>query len=39
MKRVYIAGAYSADNVIEVLDNMRLGIPIFYSLEELASAE
>lgn len=26
MKRVYIAGAYSADNVITVLDNMRKGI-------------
>lgn len=26
MKRIYIAGAYSADNVIEVLDNMRRGM-------------
>lgn len=26
MKRVYVAGAYSADNVIKVLDNMRLGM-------------
>lgn len=26
MKRVYIAGSYSADNVITVLDNMRLGM-------------
>jgi len=26
MKRVYIAGAYSADNVITVLDNMRRGM-------------
>ena len=26
MKRIYIAGAYSADNVIGVLDNMRRGM-------------
>ena len=26
MKRIYIAGAYSADNVISVLDNMRDGM-------------
>ena len=26
MKRVYVAGAYSADNVIDVLDNMRRGM-------------
>lgn len=26
MKRVYVAGAYSADNVITVLDNMRRGM-------------
>ena len=26
MKRIYIAGAYSADNVITVLDNMREGM-------------
>ena len=26
MKRVYIAGAYSADSVIGVLDNMRRGM-------------
>lgn len=26
MKRVYVAGAYSANNVISVLDNMRRGI-------------
>lgn len=26
MKRVYVAGAYSADNVITVFDNMRRGI-------------
>jgi len=26
MKRIYIAGAYSADNVIEILDNMRRGM-------------
>jgi len=26
MKRVYVAGAYSADNVLAVLDNMRRGI-------------
>jgi hypothetical protein len=26
MKRIYIAGAYSADNVITVLDNIRRGM-------------
>lgn len=26
MKRIYIAGAYSANNVITVLDNIRIGI-------------
>ena len=26
MKRVYVAGAYSADNVIDVLENIRRGI-------------
>ena len=26
MKRVYVAGAYSATNVIDVLDNMRKGM-------------
>lgn len=26
MKRIYVAGPYSADNVIDVLDNMRRGI-------------
>ena len=26
MKRIYVAGNYSADNVIEVLDNIRKGI-------------
>lgn len=26
MKRVYVAGAYSADNVLSVLDNMRRGM-------------
>ena len=26
MKRVYVAGAYSADNVIDVLDNTRRGM-------------
>lgn len=26
MKRVYVAGAYSADNVLSVLDNMREGM-------------
>lgn len=26
MKRIYVAGAYSADNVITVLDNMRKGM-------------
>ena len=33
MKRVYVAGAYSADNVITVLDNMRAGMRL--SLEVL----
>ncbi len=28
MKRIYIAGAYSADNVITVLDNMRKGMKL-----------
>ena len=26
LKRIYIAGAYSADNVVSVLDNMREGM-------------
>ena len=26
MKRIYVAGAYSADNVLEVLHNIRKGI-------------
>ena len=26
MKRVYVAGKYSADNVISILDNIRVGI-------------
>jgi len=26
MKRIYIAGAYSGNNVIEILDNIRKGI-------------
>lgn len=26
MKRIYVAGAYSADNVIKVLDNIREGM-------------
>ena len=26
MKRIYIAGAYSSDNVIGVLDNIRIGM-------------
>ena len=26
MKRIYIAGSYSADNVIDVLDNIRKGM-------------
>jgi len=26
MKRVYVAGSFSADNVISVLDNMRIGM-------------
>ena len=28
MKRVYVAGPYSADNVITVLDNMRRGMRV-----------
>jgi hypothetical protein len=28
MKRVYVAGAYSADNVVSVLDNMRRGMRV-----------
>ena len=26
IKRVYVAGAYSADNVLQVLENMRVGM-------------
>ena len=26
MKRVYVAGSYSADDVMDVLDNMRIGM-------------
>ena len=26
MKRIYVAGAYSANNVIDILDNMRKGM-------------
>ena len=26
MKRIYVAGSYSADNVITVLENMRIGM-------------
>jgi hypothetical protein len=26
MKRVYVAGAYSADNILDIFDNMRRGI-------------
>lgn len=28
MKRVYVAGSYSADSVLEVLDNIRTGIRV-----------
>ena len=28
MKRIYVAGPYSADNVISVLDNMRKGMSL-----------
>ncbi len=28
MKRIYVAGAYSADNVIDILDNMRRGMKL-----------
>ena len=30
MKRVYVAGPYSADNVIDVLTNMRRGMRLAY---------
>jgi len=26
MKRIYVAGSYSADNVITIFDNMRIGM-------------
>ena len=32
MKRVYIAGAYNADNAIAVIDNMRLGMQLAYKV-------
>ena len=47
MKRIYIAGAYSANNVLTVLDNMREGMrlatkvlllgyaPFYYDIKEL----
>ena len=28
MNRIYVAGAYSANNVIDVLDNMRIGMRV-----------
>lgn len=28
MKRVYVAGAYSADNVLDIMDNMRRGMRV-----------
>lgn len=28
MKRIYVAGSYSANNVIEILDNIRRGIDV-----------
>ena len=28
MKRVYVAGSYSADNVLKVFENMRIGIRV-----------
>ena len=32
MKRVYVAGAYSADSVIRVLDNMRRGMVLAHAV-------
>jgi hypothetical protein len=32
MKRIYLAGAYSADNVLDILHNMRKGIRTAASL-------
>jgi len=38
MKRVYVAGAYSAPNVIGVLDNMRRGLELSYGVLKLGYA-
>ncbi len=32
MKRIYVAGPYSADNVMDVLHNIRKGIEVSYQL-------
>ena len=32
MRRIYVAGAYSADNVINVFENMRKGIELSYEV-------
>lgn len=38
MKRVYVAGAYSSNNVIGVLDNMRRGMKLSYDVLKLGAA-
>ena len=38
MKRIYIAGPYSADNVMEVLHNIRKGIDMSYKVFALGYA-
>ena len=38
IKRVYVAGPYSADNVITILDNMRRGMRAGYELLQLGFA-
>lgn len=35
MKRIYIAGPYSADNVMDVLHNIRKGIQMSYEVMKL----
>ena len=38
MKRIYVAGAYSADNVMDVLHNIRKGIEMSYTIFTLGFA-
>lgn len=38
MKRIYIAGPYSADNVMDVLHNIRKGIEMSYKVFQLGFA-